>query len=120
MTMMGPTTMSRRHRVIRPETLANPESDLGLEDRASIEPEPEVPRGPSLAERIAAARRLEARPEDGCRDCWTHGRDAAVALIEAGEGVEEARALTPQGSELHWAASWRRGRDAALRIVEGE
>jgi len=106
--------------------LENPERDLGLNTRApAIEDEPEEMRkGSSLAERIVAARRLEARPEDGCRDCWTRGRDAALVTIGAdpkglAARIETARAIVPIGSELHWRACWERGRDAALEVIEG-
>ena len=128
--------------MIRPETLRNPEQGLQLEDREPLahvpdpkpEDEPELeepstpPSGqPSLRERIATARRLEARPEEGCRDCWTHGRDAALAALgDVADGRQlrvrlgAARVIAPSASELHWRACWERGRDAALAVIEGE
>lgn len=34
------------------------------------------------------------------------------------ERLATARALTPQGRELHWRASWDQGRDAAIASIE--
>jgi hypothetical protein len=118
--MMTRTRMSRRHRVIRPETLQNPEQGLELTDRdVRTFSDPQT-----LADRIAVARRLSPSMNDGCRDCWSHGRNAAVAAITGDEeGLEDrivqAHLLEPKGSELHWRASWERGRDAALEVIEG-
>lgn len=111
--------------MVTPDTLENPERDIVLEGRPVAAVEPATV---DIAHRLVAARRLAPGDGDGCRACWTKGRDAAVRQVAAsvGDGADLADALTragaiaPEGSELHWVASWIRGRDAALEIIEGE
>jgi hypothetical protein len=109
--------------MIRPESLDAPERGLEIatpEETVEFEERP-------LRERIAAARHLVPSPQEGCRSCWQHGRDAAIALVAGaveGDGMADrlalARALAPTDAERHWLFCWERGRDAALRVIEGE
>src|SRR3989304_4493253 len=128
--------MSRRRReqlAVAPEMLDNPERDLDLMNRypaAVLEPEtpePEAVDGTAeFRRRIVEARRMEP-PDVGCRSCWQHGKEAALALIGDSDdvggmqaGIVLARTIRPSGSELHWRDCWEEGRDAALKVIEGE
>jgi hypothetical protein len=44
---------------------------------------------------------------------------AAAELQSVRARLEEARKIRPQGKELHCGDCWRRGRDAAIRLIEG-
>ena len=128
--------MSRRRReqlAVAPEMLDNPERDLDLTNRyPAAMPEPEASEPEAVDEtgefrrRIIEARRMEP-PDVGCRSCWQHGKEAALAIIGDSDDVEIlqagivlARTIRPSGYELHWRDCWEDGRDAALRVIEGE
>lgn len=77
---------------IKPETLDHPERDLEVITRGG--PGPKLLRKPA---------------KDSIPDELRIPRDR----------MEAARQLKPQGRDLHCYDCWNRGRDAALRIIEG-
>jgi len=78
---------------VRPETLENPERALDLSTR---------------------------RPAPDAKQGSQREGSSAAELRAVRERIEAAHAIKPQGAELHCADCWRRGRDAALRLIEGE
>ena len=78
---------------VRPSTLENPERDLRLATRGPIAPiAEEEPRHAAPAEELRTIR----------------------------ERIEAARKLRPQAKDLHCADCFGRGRDAAIRLIEGD
>lgn len=82
---------------VRPQSLNTPERGLELENRG-----PEAVQAP-------ADPTPEAEPVDG----------AAEELRELRERIAQARKVVPGRDGLHCRDCFERGRDAALRMIEG-
>lgn len=66
---------------------------------------PETLETPETDLRLATRNRLKPTADDILRDIYA--------------SIEAARKLAPQGSELHCRDCFNRGRDAAIRAIEG-
>ena len=67
--------------------------------------------------RLAAARALQPDAAHWVT-VWLAGRDAAVSALEGGAPIATVYALTPpEGAGCR--DCWSRGRDAALRVIQG-
>jgi hypothetical protein len=81
---------------VRPESLETPERGLVLEDR-----------GPAVV-----PARVQAGPEDL--------EDTGLSeLEELRDRIEKARRIEPGPQALHCRDCFTRGRDAALKVIEG-
>jgi hypothetical protein len=49
---------------------------------------------------------------------WAAGRDAVVIALEGGASIAAAHALMPPAA-MGCRDCWMRGRDAALRVIQG-
>lgn len=76
-----------------------------LENREGTEPANGRPAAPST------------RPRGGRPGPESHETEAQQALLER---IEKAKSLEPQGAELHCRDCWNKGRNAAIRVIEGE
>lgn len=119
--MVSPTTLQTPD---AEEPLRTPEGDQELLEREVAGDETEENAQPAAEDaaprvRLAAARAVAPAAGDlHWRFSFTAGRDAAVSAVAAGEPIPAVRALHPPEG-VGCRACWAKGRNAALRAIEG-
>jgi hypothetical protein len=105
---------------VRPGNIDNRERDQSLSTRETPETSPPKQDDPAAAERRArleAARKL--RPQGlHWAESWHRGRDAAIAAIERDGNASKAREI-PAPAVIACGDCFRKGRDAAIQVIEG-
>jgi hypothetical protein len=131
-----PAKLSTPERDAKPLTTPEGAPPAPLERRETTPPEEEAsapapephpapipsppPASPERSERqvrLAAARAVQPEGPHWLR-VWQQGRDAAVAALEGGSSIATAYALAPP-TAVGCRDCWMRGRDAALRVIQG-